>query len=214
MKEIINKRIINDNIYNLLKSRKIDQIVRHFKIIKNKNYNLNSKNIYNHQINENCFIADYDNASNDHLDELIYFNDFYESSNDILEIINNANDNAIENFVIDINEKTFNDEELSKLKIVLLKYINNISDKLYIRLGIKPEDKNDFVKKLYELYISEYYNELTEEAQNRLKNNELLPMLNDTIFYSGGKYNYLNNEFVSTIINIDNNELMKNIEEL
>ena len=36
MKEIINKRIVNDNINKLLLSGQIDQIVRHFKIIKNK----------------------------------------------------------------------------------------------------------------------------------------------------------------------------------
>lgn len=214
MKETINKRIVNDNIYKLLNSGKINQIVRHFKIIKNKNYNTNEQNIISHQIDENSniFIGDYDLTSNQYLNDSLQFNGFYESSNEIAEIISNAENTAYENFSIEIN-KNFSSEELNNLRSVLLNYINDY-DELYIRLGIKPEDKNEFVIKLYELYISEYYNELTEEAQNRLKDNELLPMLNDTILYSNKKYNYLNNELVSSIVNINDSNLEKNIEEL
>lgn len=214
MKETINKRIVNDNIYKLLNSGKINQIVRHFKIIKNKNYNTNEQNIISHQIDENSniFIGDYDLTSNQYLNDSLQFNGFYESSNEIAEIINNAENTAYENFSIEIN-KNFSSEELNNLRSVLLNYINDY-DELYIRLGIKPEDKNEFVIKLYELYISEYYNELTEEAQNRLKDNELLPMLNDTILYSNKKYDYLNNELVSSIVNINDSNLKKNIEEL
>ena len=214
MKEIINKRIVNDNINKLLQSGQIDQIVRHFKIIKNKNYNLNEKNIIGHQISENSnvFIGDYDYTSNEYLNGDILFNDYYESSDDVAKIISNAETTAYENFVID-SDRPFSDEELEKIKTVLLNYINGYNE-LYIRLGIKPEDKNEFVIRLYELYISEYYNELTEEAQNKLKNNELLPILNDIIFYSNTKYNYLNNELVSTIVDIDDDNLDKNIEEL
>ena len=214
MKEIINKRIVNDNINKLLQSGQIDQIVRHFKIIKNKNYNLNEKNIIGHQISENSniFIGDYDYTSNEYLNDDILFNDYYESSDDVAKIISNAETTAYENFVID-SDRPFSDEELEKIKTVLLNYINGYNE-LYIRLGIKPEDKNEFVIKLYELYISEYYNELTEEAQNKLKDNELLPILNDIIFYSNTKYNYLNNELVSTIVDIDDDNLDKNIEEL
>lgn len=214
MKEIINKRIVNDNINKLLQSGQIDQIVRHFKIIKNKNYNLNEKNIIGHQISENSnvFIGDYDYTSNEYLNDDILFNDYYESSDDVAKIISNAETTAYENFVID-SDRPFSDNELEKIKTVLLNYINGYNE-LYIRLGIKPEDKNEFVIRLYELYISEYYNELTEEAQNKLKNNELLPILNDIIFYSNTKYNYLNNELVSTIVDIDDDNLDKNIEEL
>jgi len=214
MKEIINKRIVNDNINKLLQSGQIDQIVRHFKIIKNKNYNLNGKNIIGHQISENSniFIGDYDYTSNEYLNDDILFNDYYESSDDVAKIISNAETTAYENFVID-SDRPFSDNELEKIKTVLLNYINGYNE-LYIRLGIKPEDKNEFVIRLYELYISEYYNELTEEAQNKLKNNELLPILNDIIFYSNTKYNYLNNELVSTIVDIDDDNLDKNIEEL
>lgn len=214
MKEIINKRIVNDNINKLLLSGQIDQIVRHFKIIKNKNYNLNEKNIIGHQISENSnvFIGDYDYTSNEYLNDDILFNDYYESSDDVAKIISNAETTAYENFVID-SDRPFSDNELEKIKTVLLNYINGYNE-LYIRLGIKPEDKNEFVIRLYELYISEYYNELTEEAQNKLKNNELLPILNDIIFYSNTKYNYLNNELVSTIVDIDDDNLDKNIEEL
>lgn len=214
MKETINKRIVNDNIYKLLNSGKINQIVRHFKIIKNKNYNTNEQNIISHQIDENSniFIGDYDLTSNQYLNDSLQFNSFYESSNEIAEIISNAENTAYENFSIEIN-KNFSSKELDNLRSVLLNYINDY-DELYIRLGIKPEDKNEFVIKLYELYISEYYNELTEEAQNRLKDNELLPMLNDTILYSNKKYDYLNNELVSSIVNINDSNLEKNIEEL
>ena len=127
MKEIINKRILNDNIYRLLRSGRIDQIIRHFKIIKNKKYNTNSKNILSQKINNNSniFIGDYDYATNNYLNDLLYFNDLYESTNEINDIINSSENIAYENFEIEIN-KEFSDNELLQLRNVLLNYLSSL----------------------------------------------------------------------------------------
>lgn len=217
MKKIINKRIQNDDIYKLLESG-LKYIIRHYKVIKSKNYKNNEKNILSHKLDNNYFIADYTVIDNSEFDQLVQFNDIYESIDEIKYKFENAKNNAYDTFKYSVINKEFSEEEIYNLRNTIIKYLND-SDTLYIRLGIDPDNKEYFITKLYELYIFEYYNNLTEEKQKEIKEQSLLPLFNDTILYSNKKYEYLKNSSVKEIIGseydkINSHDITKNIEDL
>lgn len=210
-KIIINKRNANDLIYKLLETKNdnneyiLDKIVRHFKvIIKNdcrEDGNLVlSQNIENFDEDDNAEnVFNYppiDNVNNV-IDDTskITFGDKHTDLNEINEIIETHKNNVLDEYCNNIIDSNFTNEEKNNVE----EYLSN--NNIYIRCGINPNNKEEYLIKLFELYISSYFNELSAEGQNKLLDESLLPMYNDTLYLSDNKYNFLiNTEKIKTIL--------------
>ena len=200
-KIIINKRNVNDLIYKLLETKNdnneyiLDKIVRHFKvIIKNdcrEDGNLvlsqNTKNF-----NGNKLYPSIDNVNNV-IDDTskISFGDKHTDLNEIKDIIQIHKDEVLSNYIATIINSQFNTETKEEIINELSAGDDNGPDNVYIRCGIDPDFKQFYLLKLFELYISSYFNDLSADAQNKLLDDNLLPMYNDTIFLGNNKYNFL-----------------------
>ena len=205
-KILINKRYINDLIYTLLNEGKLDKIVRHFKLIinsncKDENNNLVlSQNIENFDEDDNAEnVFNYtsiDNVNNIIDDtESIDFSDKHMYLNDIKEIIDSRRTTVLNDNINKLINSNFTDEEKNNIE----EYLNN--NNIYIRCGINPNNKEEYLIKLFELYISSYFNELSAKGQNKLLNESLLPMYNDTVFLANKKYDFLiNKERIKNIL--------------
>jgi len=198
-KTILNKRIINDNIYKLLEDSFINEfeqkIVRHHKIIRKRNYELNGLNILSQKVEEydNVFCPDPDDATNVFMDNALDFGQFHKFTTEISDIIDNSKIETYNQFKVNILNKEFTYAEKQELEQKISAYLNNNYDHIYIRLGIKPTDKNFYILKLFELYMTTYFNEMTADNQNKLLDSiDILPMFNDTILYANKKYDYVN----------------------
>ena len=209
MHRTIKKRYIDDYIYKLLEDNFIEQvdriIVRHYKIISHTNYEINQINELSQKVDQysNIFYGKHNLAENIYLLIPLIFDDYYYSTDQITEIILRGKEQAYISYRNDILNTEFTEEELNGniedeyqgLNLKINAYVTHAKDHLYIRLGIHPNEKNEYLIKLFEIYISTYFNELNENHQNKLLNEiELLPMFNDTILYSVAKYKYLENK--------------------
>ena len=208
-KIIINKRNVNDLIYKLLETKNdnneyiLDQIVRHFKvIIKNdcredgnlvlsqKTENFNGNVLYPSLNNVNNVIDDTSKIDFKDNDKIIN-KDKFKSINKIKDIIQIHKDEVLSNYIDTIINSQFNTETEEEIESELGINNENGPDNVYIRCGIDPDDKQFYLLKLFELYISSYFNDLSADAQNKLLDDNLLPMYNDTIFLGNNKYNFL-----------------------
>lgn len=206
-KIIINKRNTNDLIYKLFEDERLDQIVRHFKVIIKSNCEAENNNLVLSQNTEN-FNGNILYPSIDNVNEVIEDNskiDFehfggningkYKSINKIKEIIETHKNNVLDEYCNNIIDSNFTDEEKNNIE----EYLNN--NNIYIRCGINSNNKEEYLIKLFELYISSYFNELSAEGQNKLLNESLLPMYNDTLFLANKKYDFLiNKERIKNIL--------------
>ena len=207
-KIIINKRNANDLIYKLFEDERLDQIVRHFKVIIKSNCEAENNNLVLSQNTEN-FNGNILYPSINNVNEVIEDNskiDFehfggningkYKSINKIKEIIETHKNNVLDEYCNNIIDSNFTDEEKNNIE----EYLNN-NNNIYIRCGINPNNKEEYLIKLFELYISSYFNELSVEGQNKLLNESLLPMYNDTLFLTNKKYDFLiNKERIKNIL--------------
>ena len=205
-KIIINKRNGNDLIYKLLENGQLNKIVRHFKVIIKNYEDENNDNLILSQNIEN-FDED-DNAENvfnypsiDNVNNVIddtskiSFGDKHTDLNEIKEIIETHKNNVLDEYCNNIIDSNFTDEEKNNIE----EYLNN--NNIYIRCSINPNNKEEYLIKLFELYISSYFNELSAEGQNKLLNESLLPMYNDTLFLANKKYDFLiNKERIKNIL--------------
>lgn len=118
------------------------------------------------------------------------------STNEIFELIDTSRSEAYQEYANNIQTSDFTQEEKDEIDRLINAYKSNEANMymLYIRLGIDPNDKGEFLKKLYALFVINYFNELTDQKQNELLENSLSPMWNDTIFFSNEKYDYLTQE--------------------
>ena len=202
-KIIINKRNTNDLIYKLFEDGRLDQIVRHFKLIiksdcEAENNNLNlvlSQNTEN--FNGDILYPSIDNVNNVMDDtSKISFGEKHTDLNEIKDIINSKKIEVLNSNINNLIHSQFDDEERNNIE----RYLNN-NDDIYLRCGINPNDKNQYLIKLFELYIASYFNDLSAETQNKLLDESLLPMYNDTLYLSDYKYNFLiNTEKIKTIL--------------
>lgn len=193
----INKRNVDKNIYKLLEDNFLSNfkgIIRHYKIISNTNYELNSENILSQKTDDNTFYVDNDLVENNYLNHSIDFSDYLETTNDVLNRILLKQQYAYNEYRRTILNSDFTDEKRNSLDSYISEYVNYAKDNLYIRFGIKPTEKYDYLIKLFEIYVTDYFNELDETSQNELLDNSLLPMFNDTIIYSNKKYEYVKNK--------------------
>ena len=193
----INKRNIDKNIYKLLEDNFINNfegIVRHYKIISNTNYELNAENILSQKTDDDTFFINGDLVENEYLNNLIYFDNYLETTDDVLNRILLEQQSAYNSYRDTILNKDFTTNERSSLNSYISAYTNHAKDNLYIRFGIRPNEKYNYLIKLFEVYITDYFNELSENNQIELLDNSLLPMFNDTIIYSNKKYEYVKNK--------------------
>lgn len=204
-KIILDKRPINNLIYELLEAEDnegekiLDKIVRHYKIISKDNnaFDVNDNSIkleLSQKVDnyENVVYGSRDYTTNTSLNNIIDFGYFHNTINEIKEIINNAKQSAYISYVSIIKASDFSNNEKNQINEAVQNYLNNNKNDIYIRLGLDPSEKNEYLIKLFEIYIPEYFNDLSGEAQNNLLNSEqLLPMYNDTIFYALNKYNFI-----------------------
>lgn len=190
----LSKRAINDDLYKLLENGNIDKIIRHYKLIAKKGYVKNGQNELSQKVNDNTFYTDYIIDSNTHLDNILQFGEGHVSTNEIFELIDTSRSEAYQEYANNIQTSDFTQEEKDEIDRLINAYKSNEANMLYIRLGIDPNDKGEFLKKLYALFIINYFNELTDQKQNELLENSLSPMWNDTIFFSNEKYDYLTQE--------------------
>ena len=197
----IQKRVISDDLYRLLENGNIDKIIRHYKIISERGYIKNGYNELSQKVDDNTVYGTYNKIYNRWLDELLNFDGFHKFTNEISQIIENSTDTAYSNYAVDINGSDFTEEELTEIDNLINAYNSEEVNRLYIRLGINPNNKAEFLQKLYELFIAGYFNELNENYQDKLLAEKLTPMWNDTIFYSESKYNYIKDKNIEGIEN-------------
>jgi hypothetical protein len=195
-KIIINKRNVNDLIYKLFEDGRLKQIVRHFKLIIKSNCEVENNNLILSQKTENfngTVLYPPLNKVNNIIDDTskISFGDKHTDLNEIKDIIQIHKDEVLSNYIDTIINSQFNTEKEEEIESELGINNENGPDNVYIRCGIDPDDKQFYLLKLFELYISSYFNDLSADAQNKLLDDNLLPMYNDTIFLGNNKYNFL-----------------------
>lgn len=195
-KIIINKRNVNDLIYKLFEDGRLKQIVRHFKLIIKSNCEVENNNLILSQNTENfngTVLYPPLNKVNNVIDDTskISFGDKHTDLNEIKDIIQIHKDKVLSNYIDTIINSQFNTETEEEIESELGSNNENSPDNVYIRCGIDPDDKQFYLLKLFELYISSYFNDLSADAQNKLLDDNLLPMYNDTIFLGNNKYNFL-----------------------
>ena len=195
-KIIINKRNVNDLIYKLFEDGRLKQIVRHFKLIIKSNCEVENNNLILSQNTENfngTVLYPPLNKVNNVIDDTskISFGDKHTDFNEIKDIIQIHKDKVLSNYIDTIINSQFNTETEEEIESELGSNNENSPDNVYIRCGIDPDDKQFYLLKLFELYISSYFNDLSADAQNKLLDDNLLPMYNDTIFLGNNKYNFL-----------------------
>ena len=195
-KIIINKRNVNDLIYKLFEDGRLKQIVRHFKLIIKRNCAVENNNLILSQNTENfngTVLYPPLNKVNNVIDDTskISFGDKHTDLNEIKDIIQIHKDKVLSNYIDTIINSQFNTETEEEIESELGSNNENSPDNVYIRCGIDPDDKQFYLLKLFELYISSYFNDLSADAQNKLLDDNLLPMYNDTIFLRNNKYNFL-----------------------
>jgi len=199
----------NTDIYDLLRSKGISEIIRHYKVIKRNDYNsrvtllnnyrgLNKKKYY-YEDSISQDIDDYNNScilnplylTNRYKDESLikkcnHMKDIlngkhYESLDELKNNLQETYDNAVNQFGNDIYMNNLESSERSSINSCNDSFNNSSENNLYIRLAPSKDMKNELLERLYEA------NSLDETP----KETDGIPVYNDHIIYSNRKYDQI-----------------------
>lgn len=209
-------------------------LIRHYKIIKRKDYNSNVNKLddYTYEYEdylsqdtdnyENKAIIDYIILQNHYKDEslvnlcdhnkYILNGKHYDDINSIKNDIINKNANAEFNYINEITHEDFSSKDKNNIKQCLNYYIKNYVDDIYIRMA-PPKDEKDIM--LERIYYLQGIEPLVNSDDEKLYSNDGVPIYNDNIIYSNIKYKKLTKNTVNELL--ENNygeDLNITIEEL
>lgn len=135
----------------------------------------------------------------------------YDDLNNLKTDLKYKNNEALIQYMTDIENDDFDIFELIDLKNTIRDYANGTANNLYIRMAPNKDEKDNLLQRLYFLQNIEL---LIGSDGTKYYLKDGLPVYNDNIIYSKLKYDIITSKSVKDILNSIDENLDKKIEEL